>query len=578
MPLTSGTRLGPYEIISSIGVGGMGEVYKAWDPRLDRAVAIKILVLRLANQPAIRARFEREARALASLKHPHICALYDIGHDQDIDYFVMEFVEGETLAQRLAKGPLSLDLILKYATQISDALDRAHGKELIHRDIKPNNIMITPEDGIKLLDFGLAKLLSGEPPMEDVEVQPSEAPTAMDDEVHTQLGAIIGTVDYMSPEQARSEKVDARSDIFSFGVVLYQMITGRHPFHKAAPAATLGAILYEAFQPLREIAAGAPPELEKIVARCLQKETANRFQRMTDVKLAIEEIQSPKKTVAAEVAPSIAVLPFSDMSAGAENDYFSDGLTEELINALAQLKGLRIVSRSSTFQFKGKSQDSREVGEKLGVMTIVDGSVRRAGNRCRITAELVSVSDGYQLWSERFDREVKDIFEVQEEVARAIVAKLIPKLAISPEPLVKIYTQNLEAHELYLKGRYLFNQQTTGSLWNALADFERALQIAPNYALARIGVADCYLLLDWYGAAPPSEVMPKAKLAALHALETDDTLALAHCALALVYAGYEWNWPEAGREFQRALELGPGFAAPHFHYALDYLTPIGKAG
>jgi serine/threonine-protein kinase len=576
MPLSAGTKLGTYEVVSSIGVGGMGEVYKAWDPRLDRAVAIKILRVSLADRPDTRARFDREARALASLNHPHICALYDIGHERDIDYLVMEFVEGETLAQRIAKGPLLLDLVLKYAIQISDALDRAHGKEVIHRDIKPNNIMITPEDGTKLLDFGVAKLLSGQPASGEIPVYSCDLPTVPGDGVNTQLGALVGTVVYMSPEQARGGKIDARSDIFSFGLVLYQMATGQHPFQKETPAATLGALLYENCPPMKEKAAGVPHNFEAIVARCLQKEAVHRYQRMADVRTAIEELQSGKKTSTPEAVPSIAVLPFTDMSAGAENDYFSDGLTEELINALAQLKGLRIVSRSSAFQFKGKNQDSREVGEKLGVTAIVDGSVRRAGNRCRITAELVSVSDGYQLWSERFDRELEDIFEVQEDVARAIVAKLIPRLAVPAEPLVKAYTENFAAHELYLKGRYLLNRQTPDSLWKALADFEQALQLSPDYALARVGVADCCLLLGWYGTVPPSEVMPKAKQAALRALETDDTLALAHCALALVHAGYEWNWTEAGREFKRALELGAGFAAPHFHYALDYLTPLGR--
>jgi TolB-like protein len=327
---------------------------------------------------------------------------------------------------------------------------------------------------------------------------------------------------------------------------------------------------------LRDLPAWVSPDLEKIIDRCLRKDPLLRFQTMTEIKSALENLAQRSMDSRVQQIPSVAVLPFSNVSGDEENEYFSDGLTEEIINALAQVRGLRGVSRSSAFQFKGTNEDAREVGRKLGVQTILEGSVRRAGNRLRITTQLVKVADGRPLWSERFERMMEDLFEVQDEVARAIVTALKPRLltsipAVSSKPHV-----NLEAHDLYLKGRYLWNQQTPEGVVKARSYFEQAVRISPQHAMAYVGLADCHLLLTWYGLTQPADAIPKARTAAVAALGIDDTLALAHCSLALVQAGYDWNWTQAAERFRRALELGPGFSTVHFHYALDYLTPMGQ--
>jgi serine/threonine-protein kinase len=566
-----------YELLSQLGKGGMGEVYKARDSQLDRIVAIKVLPAHLSERADLRERFRREATTVAKLNHPHICTLYHIVRQGGADYLIMEYLEGETLAERLTKGPLLLEHVLRYAIDVADALDQVHRKGVTHRDIKPGNIMITQDDWLKVLDFGLAKVVAqSAAPREKKMNVPGPGPL-MTDQVLSRPGALLGTLAYMSPEQARGEEADARSDIFSFGTVLYEMTVGNRPLQRESAAEMMAAILREEPPPLRAIASDAPPELERIVMRCMRKDPALRFQQMKDVKMALEEARLRITSNPSEAMPSIAVLPFANLSADKENEYFSDGLTDELINALAQVPGLRVVSRASAFQFKGHSQDIREIGLKLGVNSLLDGSVRRQGNLLRITAELVRVPDGRPLWSQRFDRELEDVFAVQDEVARTILSTLKLKLVTPPQvPLLRAYTENFDAHELYLKGTYFWNQQTPEALVKAQNYFAQAITLSPEFAIAHVGLADSYLLLAWYGLSPAAEAMPKARKAAQEALKIDDTLALAHCSLALVLAGYDWSWPEAEERFKRALELGPGYAALHFHYALDYLTPMGR--
>src|SRR3984885_12880423 len=391
MTLASGTKLGPFEIQTLLGVGGMGEVYKATDTRLGRSVAIKIL------KGAHLERFEVEARAIAALNHPHICALHDVGSD----FLVMEYVEGQPL-----RGPLPVAEALRIALEISGAVEAAHNKGIIHRDLKPANILVTRQ-GIKLLDFGLAKTVQA--PELRAETLPQ-----------TLAGTLMGTTAYMSPEQAQGESADVRSDIFSFGVVLYELLSGRRPFDGDTHVSTLAAILVKEPPPLQ-----APREFGDIVMHCLRKSPANRYQTMAEVRSAREQASLEPH----EPQPSIAVLPFANMSADRDNEYFSDGLAEEIINLLAHIPGLKVVARSSAFAFKGKNEDVRRIAETLGVAHVLEGGVRKAGNRIRVTAQLISAADGCHLWSERYDREMADVFAIQDEIASAIAGALQVKIS-----------------------------------------------------------------------------------------------------------------------------------------------------
>src|SRR5712692_2285602 len=423
-----GRTISHYEILEKLAEGGMGVVYKARDTHLDRFVAIKALPPELTGDPERKRRFVQEAKAASALNHPNIITIHDIWSDGGADFIVMEYVPGKTLYELVPREGMPVKEALKYAMQIADGLAKAHSAGIVHRDVKPSNIMVSEDGFVKLLDFGLAKLI--EPPVAESDATDTVGP-------RTGEGKLPGTLAYMSPEQAEGWKLDARSDIFAFGALLYEMLTGRRAFQRESKVSTLSAIVREEPQPVSHVVEGLPVELEKLISRCLRKDRNRRIQHMGDVKLALEELQAEpagrSAPSAGVVTPSIVVLPFVNLNRDEETDFFSDGLTEELINALAQVENVRVISRTSAFHFKGKTEDIRTVGQRLQVNTVLEGSVRRAGNRVRITAQLVSVADGSHLWSQRFDRELKDIFDVQDEVARAILDTLRVKLAGEPQ-------------------------------------------------------------------------------------------------------------------------------------------------
>ncbi|MBK5295112.1 MAG: protein kinase [Acidobacteriia bacterium] len=528
MQLSAGQQLGPYELVSPLGEGGMGEVWKARDTRLDRDVAIKV------SKANFTERFEREARAIAALNHPNICQLHDVG----ANYLVLEYVEGTPL-----KGPLPLEKALEYAGQIADALDAAHSKQITHRDLKPANILVT-RHGIKLLDFGLAK-----------QITPIQAGDATLTEL-TQHGQIMGTPHYMAPEQLQGKAADARSDIFAFGCVLYEMLAGRRAFSGETAVDILTAIVHKEPAPLQ-----TQPAISRIVSRCLRKAPAERYQNTTDVSAALAEA----KEAPASGQPSIAVLPFANLSADKENEYFSDGLAEEILNALTQLPGLRVVARASAFAFRGREHAIGEIVEKLGVTNVLSGSVRRSGNRIRVSAQLINVQDESQLWSERYDREMRDVFDIQDEIAQAIVEKLKVKLGTkSGQPLVKRYTENPEAHSLYLKGNFHLYRFGPEEMVKGKAYLEQAVALEPGHAPAWVQLADYYIAGCFFGQAPPAEMWPKAREGARQALAADPEFADAHAVVGFVAAMSEYKWAEALDRFDTALRLNPASARTYF--------------
>jgi len=539
MSLSAGTRLGPYEILAPIGAGGMGEVYKARDTRLDRVVAIKMV------NPRFIERFEREARAIAALNHPNICALHDIG----ADYLVMEYIEGSPL-----KGPLPPEKALPVALQIAAALEAAHAKGITHRDLKPANILVS-STGIKLLDFGLAKLSR-------------DSDGADTDATQTIAGTVLGTAAYMSPEQAAGKPADARSDIFSFGAVLYELLSGRRAFQGETQITTMAAILHKDPEPLQ-----APPNFAGIVTRCLRKSPGERFQSAAEVKAALEKTRYAESVPHA--APSIAVLPFVNMSADKEHEYFSDGLSEEIINALTKLPGLRVIARTSAFRFRGE-QDLRKVGETLQVTNVLEGSVRRAGNRLRITAQLIKVADDSHLWSERYDRELTDIFAIQDDISSAIAAQL--KISLTGVQPAAKRAVNPAAYEACLEGRHHLYKLNPSSMAKAVQCYERALAVDSDCALAYQGLAQYYAALTLLGLVDPREFLPKAKAAAQRALELDPAQADSHASLGVVSAFLEFDWTATEQHFRRALALNPAAPDGRLLYAVAYLRPMGRLG
>jgi eukaryotic-like serine/threonine-protein kinase len=557
-----GTMIGRYQILEKIGAGGMGLVYRARDTHLGRIVAIKILPSGLTADRDLRARFVREAQAASALNHPNIITIYDIGDSAGIEFIAMEYVQGQTLRDIMAGKQLAVSEALDYSVQTARALHAAHSAGIVHRDIKPANIIATAAPAghrqVKLLDFGLAKL-----------TEQSRQGNAADAE--TMKGTILGTAAYMSPEQAEGRAVDARSDIFSLGSVLYEMLSGQRPFHGNSNLAVLTAVLKEEPAPLT----GIPPELQTILARCLRKDPSLRFQNAGDLELALEDCRNRPGVPLGHAAKSIAVLPFANVSGDKDNDYFSDGLTEEMINALTKLQGLQVTARTSAFALRCKDLDIREIGATLNVEYILQGSVRRAGNRIRVTAQLVKVETGYHLWSERYDRELTDVFAIQDEISQAIVETLRLRLIREPSPAGR-HPADFEAYSLYLKGRYFQEKRTPEGCAKAKSCFEQALARDSAYALALLGLAENHWLNAFYGFQYPKDALRRSKEVAIRALEIDDKLPEAHAILGALLGLSDCDWEAADHSFQRGLELDPNSPYVLFRYANFYLRPTGR--
>lgn len=535
MPLTPGSRLGPYTIETLIGSGGMGEVYKAHDERLNRTVAIKRM---LADDVS---RFQSEARAIAAINHPHICQIYDVGPD----YLVLEYLQGEALG-----GPVAQDTAVRLAGQIADALHAAHECGILHRDLKPANVMVVRQGGTphaKLLDFGVARLTSDDPGA-----------------TRTVAVEMMGTPAYMSPEQASVKPLDARSDVFSFGAVLYELLAGARAFTGDSTAQILSAVLRDDPDPFE-----APAALQQIVRRCLAKDPDHRFQTMADVRHALQHLTGAQ----ADVTASIAVLPFANLSRDVDDEYFSDGLSEEIINALTQVRGLKVIARTSAFAFKGKNEDIRTIARTLGVTHMLEGSVRRAGGRVRVTAQLIHAADGAHRWSQRYDREMSDIFAVQDDIAAAIAGALKLQLAPASERRMP----SLPAYEAYLRYRSYQWQFTPEASRRSRECLEQALALDPEFALPYVGLADYHFALAAVGGSPSHEAMPRARELAQRALQIDPELPEAHAMLGIVAGHYEYDWSEAERRFRLAVKREP--LSPHLRqwYGTFFLSATGRA-
>jgi serine/threonine protein kinase/Tfp pilus assembly protein PilF len=638
--VTPGTRLGPYEIVSGLGAGGMGEVYRATDTKLKRQVAIKVLPPSLADDAHRLARFQSEAEALAAVNHPHIAAIYGLEDAGGVKALVMELVEGEDLARRIARGPVPIEDVLLIVKQIAEALEAAHQQGIIHRDIKPGNVIVRHDGFVKLLDFGLAKFQAAH-----VDV---DAPTRS----LTEPGTVAGTALYMSPEQARGLTVDARTDIFSLGVLLYEMITGRLPFNGSTTGELVASILSEKEpQPLARYSRDAPAELERIVSKALRKNREERYQTIQDMRLDVKSLSqelefqrqlersgAPQPARPAEtreqpqtdaviqsaarstdpagdptsaailrqrsrviaiaaaalltsaaaagwyfyfmrgqagVITSIAVLPFINASGNSDVAYLSDGLTDSLISSLSQLPKLSVKSRHSVFRYKGSDAPPKEVGQALHVDAMLTGRVVQRGTDVTLHIELVEVDTERALWSEDYRRSMTNLVSLPGEIARDVSSELRLKLSGADEQkLARHYTENAEAYRAYLQGRFYSSQSTEIGLKKGTEYFNQAIAIDPNYALAWAGMAyACWGDSDVHVA--PRDVMPKAKQAATKAIAIDDTLAEGHAALAIALTAYDWDWPNAEKEFRRAIDLNADYPTAHAHYGW-YLSLMGR--
>jgi serine/threonine-protein kinase len=560
--LSAGTKLGPYEILAPLGAGGMGEVYKARDTRLERTVAVKVLPPAFANDAEALSRFEREAKAVAALSHPNILAIHDIGREGSVSYCVMELLEGETLRERIASSALPPRKAVAYAEQVARGLAAAHDRGLVHRDLKPDNLFLTHDGLVKILDFGLAREIGT--PLDDKETGGLTAP-----------GVILGTIGYMSPEQVRGKAVDHRSDLFALGAVLFEMLTGKRAFQRESPVETMMAILQDD-PPAAPSGRAIPPEVSAILAHCLEKSPEDRFQSARDLAFALQAAERDSGSArsaesGAVMAPakpeaSIAVLAFRNMSADREAEYFSDGMTEEIINALTGIAALRVAARTSSFAYKGKDTDVRQIGREIGVGCVLEGSVRQSGQRLRVTAQLIDVATGYHVWSERYDREMQDVFTVQDEIARAIAEKLQVQLAgAAGAPVVAPATKDLAAYDEFLKGRYDWNLRRMPS---AVAHFKSAVDRDPDYAAAHLALADSYAIWGFYGGIPCWEAYARARMATESAERIAPDSAGVHLSYGIIDHYYGWDTARQERALKRAAELEPRSAQPYFWLSL----------
>ena len=605
-----GQTISHYRILEQLGAGGMGVVYKAHDSRLGRALALKLLPEELAQQPQALERFRREARAASALNHPGICTIYDIGEQDGRAFIAMEFIDGETLRSHIHGKPLPLEEILKLGIQIAEALDAAHAEGIIHRDIKPANIFVTRRGQAKVLDFGLAKLVpkgiagvdsafGGQPP-----------------DSSSIVGIISGTPSYMSPEQVRGDDLDPRTDIFSLGLVLYEMATGRQAFGGGTGGMIIEAVLTRPPVSVRSINLDIPPRLENIIDKALEKDRGLRYQSAGNMLADLQRLKrdtdsgrrdqegdaesvvtsttnslsstgdrksgtSTAQTKAlrpgrvSKIIGSLAVLPFENVSRDPENEYLSDGIAGSLINILATVPRLRVMAQSTVFRYKGREIDPQAVGRELNVRAVLTGRMMQSGGFLRIGTELVDVATGAQLWGAQFDRKPGDIFLIQDEISNEISGKLRLQLTRAEKKrLIRRDTEDAEAYRLYLQGRHHWNRWTEEGFYKAIGYFQQAVEKDPSYALAFTGLAESYVLLGWNSYLPPKDAFPKGKAAAMTALRLDAELGEAHTPLAAALWLYDWRWQEAQAEFRRSLELNPAYPTAN-HWHAEYVMTMG---
>jgi len=610
-----GQTISHYRIVEQLGAGGMGVVFKAQDSRLERAVALKFLPEKLAQQPRALERFRREARAASALNHPGICTIYDIGEQDGRAFIAMEFIDGETLRNHIHGKALPVAELLELGIQIAEALDAAHSEGIIHRDIKPANIFVTKRGRAKVLDFGLAKLVpKGVAIADDDSGGESSSSTSTSTSI---AGIISGTPSYMSPEQVRGDALDARTDIFSLGLVLYEMATGRQAFGGGTGGAIIEAVLTRSPVSVRAINPDIPAALEAIIEKALHKDREQRYQHAADLLADLQRLKreidsgrtdqagdsvsllastsgpvsSTSHAVSRTTTPqsgsfraprasktisSLAVLPFENVSRDPENDYLSDGITRSLINNLATVPKLRVMAQSTVFRYKGREIDPQAIGRELNVRAVLTGRMMQSGGSLRIGTELVDVATGSLLWGAQFDRKPGDIFVIQDEISSEISGKLRLQLTHAEKKrLVKRHTEDAEAYRLYLQGRHHWNRWTEEGFYKAIGYFQQAIEKDPSYALAHDGVADCYVLLGWNSYLPPKDAFPKAKVAAMAALEIAPDLGEAHTDLAAVLWLHDWQWAEAQNEFKRSLELNPCYPTANHYYA-ECLMTLGR--
>ncbi|MCZ6778707.1 MAG: protein kinase [Acidobacteria bacterium] len=610
MPLPSGTRLGRYEVIRLLGAGGMGEVYLAKDERLEREVALKVLPTGTLGDESARKRFRGEALALSKLNHPNIETIYDFDTEDGTDFLVMEHILGETLVAKLTRGALPEKETVSLGSQLVEGLMAAHAQGVIHRDLKPGNLQITPDGRLKLLDFGLAKLM--EPVTEGSQFQ-----------TLSQTQSTAGTMPYMAPEQLRGEKIDARTDIFALGTVLYEMATGQRAFQEQTTGRLTEVILFQRPQSPSAANPKISLELERIILKCLEKEPVLRYQSATDIAVDLRRLGTPSGAVqpavviSSEVKPravgpvaaigafavvvvlvglnvgglrdrlfgggdsgcieSLAVLPLENLSGDPEQEYFADGMTDALITSLSKISALKVISRTSSMRYKIEDRPPLPViAQQLGVDALIEGSVLRVGDRVRITAQLIEAATDQHLWAESYERDLDDVLALQGEVARAIAAEIKVKLTpVEETRLASAGSVDPEAYKAYLKGRFHWNKRTEEGFEGAIQFFNRAIKIDPGNARAYAGLADSYTLLGEYSLRRPGEVFPKARAAALKALELDSGLAEARASLAEIKIRYEWDWAGAEEDFKKAIEINSGYATAHQWYG-EYLMLAGR--
>ena len=608
-----GKRLGPYSLVSRLGCGGMGEIYLAQDTRLGRQVALKFLPSSFRDDPERLRRFQNEARAASTLNHPNVATIYEIGETENITFIAMEYIEGLTLDQKISGRTLTTAEIVNIAIQVADALDDAHSHGVVHRDIKTSNIMMTRRDQVKVLDFGLAKVSSA------ISSDLSDQPTA----VKTAPGLVMGTVQYMSPEQAVGQAIDARSDVWSFGVVLYEMTTGRKPFMGATTGETIDQIRHSQPDAIARFNYAIPAELERIIRKCLEKDRENRYQSarelMIDLKNLRRDFESDAKVSApiqtndksnsrarmllllagililgiaaafyllrpdhprAEIAnaqiKSIAVLPFKPLVAGSRDETLELGMADTLITKLSNIRHVDVRPISAVRKYTGLEQDAIAAGRDQQVDAVLDGVIQRSGDQVRVTVRFLRVNDGSQLWSGQFQEHMTQIFAVQDSISERVASALALTLAGGErQQLTKHHTENAEAYELYLKGRFQINRLTDDGFLKGRDYFHQAVEIDPNYALALAALAESYVVLGGWNVATPNEVFPKARDAAHRAAQLDPTLAEPHATLAMVSFAYDWDWKAAELEFKRALDLNPNYPDGHQMYSY-YLTAMKR--